>query len=183
MPEGECTNDEGSAHGISTLVLVAACAALARAEKISAKKIVIKDNATKPQKRQVQLQSADPGVQFSEVDDPGENGASVHVYSATDDRCVLLPAGADWKLKKTTWKYSNKLTKNSVTVKDGSLNVKIKSGITFTLIDNGTQGHVNAQVQFGTGTRYCMRCNGNKKDEATQFQGKDCGTRLAPADA
>src|SRR5262249_18090652 len=54
------------------------------------------------------------------------------------------------------------------------LGVKIKSGVTYTLADNGTQGTVNAEVQFGTGTRYCMRCTGNKKDDAGKFLGSAC---------
>ena len=51
-------------------------------------------------------------------------------------------------------------------IADGKILVGIKAGVGYSLIDNGTQGTVNAQVQFGTGTRYCMRCTGNKKDEA-----------------
>jgi len=166
--------------GISAIALVAVCATLARAEDISAKKILIKDNATKPAKKHVLVQSADPGIQFSEIGDPGTNGASLHLYSATDDMCVILPAGTNWKLKKSTWRYRSKATKNQAIVKSGSLTVKINSGITYTLIDNVTQGHVNAQVQFGTGTRYCMRCSGNKKDVATTFLGKNCAA--APCD-
>jgi hypothetical protein len=33
---------------------------------------------------------------------------------------------------------------------------------------------VNAQVQLGTGTRFCLRCSGNKKDDGGKFLGKDC---------
>jgi hypothetical protein len=149
--------------GIAMVALATVCATLARAEDISTKKLFIKDHKTDPAKRQVQVQSKDGGVQFSEAGDPGTHGASLHVYSATDDFCVTLPSGAEWKNK------------------DGNLLVKIKSGVTYTLVDNGTQGTVNAQVQFGTGTRYCMRCMGNKKDEALKFLGKDCAA--APCDS
>ncbi len=161
-----------SVVALSALALVAAIGS-ARAEDISAKKILIKDNAN-PAKRQMQLQSADLGVLSAEADDPVANGASIHVYSATDAQCILLPGGPEWTLKKGLYKYNNKITKNQVQLKDGKLLVKLKSGITYSLIDNGTQGAVNAQVQFGpAGTRYCMRCTATK-DVATQFLGKNC---------
>src|SRR2546422_404836 len=76
--------------GISAIVLVTASAAIARAKDISAKKVSIK-GATDPAKRQIQVQSVDTGVLLSEADDPGANGASIHVYSATDDFCATLP--------------------------------------------------------------------------------------------
>ncbi len=160
--------------GISALAFVTVCAAAARAEDISAKKVSIKNNAN-PAKRQVQLKSIDADVQLSEADDPGANGASIHVYSATDDFCMVLPSGSDWQSTSSLWKYKNKATKNSAQIGDGKLAVKLKSGVTYTLADNGTQGNVNAQVQFGTaGTRYCMRCGGNTKDDAGKFIGKSC---------
>jgi hypothetical protein len=158
----------------SAIVLVTVCAALAAAENITAKKVFIKDNAD-PSKRQVQVQSVDAAVQFSATDDPATHGAALHVYSATDDFCVLLPAGASWVNKKNkAWKYKNKTTKNVAQVKNGKLLVTIRSGVTYTLSDNGTQGAVDVQLQFGTGARYCMRCRGNKKDEALKFLGKNC---------
>lgn len=165
--------------GTSALVLVTVCPTLARAEDVSAKKIFIKDNDN-PAKRQVQLQSKDLGVQLAEADDPGANGASIHVYSATDDFCVILPSGADWRDTGSKWKYKSPTTKNSAQIADGKLLVKIKSGVTYTLADNGTQGLVNAQVQFGSGTRYCLKCSGNKKDDAKKFLGKECA--VTPCD-
>src|SRR5262249_38397176 len=60
-------------------------------------------------------------------DDPSANGASLHLYSATDDFCVVLPSGAGWKRKKSTWRYRNKGTKSSALVKDGRLDVTIAS--------------------------------------------------------
>src|SRR6266404_1442983 len=80
--------------GTSALALVIVCAALARAADISAKKILIKDN-TDTTKRQVLVLSGDVGVQLIQADDPGMNGAAIHVYSTTDDFCASLPAGAD----------------------------------------------------------------------------------------
>jgi hypothetical protein len=160
--------------GLAALAALVASAPVARAEDVSAKKIQIKDHLTKPEKRQVQVQSNDLGVAFAEAGDPGSEGASLHVYSATDDLCVTLPAGIEWKVKNGKWTYKSKVTKNSAQIKDGKLLVKVKSGVTYTLADDGTQGTVNAQVQFGSGTRYCLKCPGNKKDEATKFLGKDC---------
>jgi hypothetical protein len=147
---------------------------LARAEDISAKKIFIKDNAD-PAKRQVQVLSVDTAIAFADAVDPATNGASLHLYSATDDFCAILPAGAEWVSKSgKVWKFKSKVTKNSAQLKAGKLLVKIKSGVTYTLQDDGTQGLVNAQVQFGAGTRFCMQCSGNKKNEALKFLGKDC---------
>src|SRR5512143_2234583 len=120
---------------VAVTLALAAGATLALAADISTKKMSIKDN-TNPARRQVQVQSKDPAVMFSAADDPGTNGAAVHVYSATDDFCVTLAGGAAWKNKGTSWKYADKLTKNGAQVKDGKLSVKIKSGVTFTLADN-----------------------------------------------
>ena len=159
--------------GISAIVLVTAGAGPARAANISAKQIAIKDNATNAAKRQIKVQSADPAILFTDADDPGANGAAIHVYSATDDFCAILAAGPEWVNKGTKWKYKNKATKNGAQVKDGRLSVKIRAGIPY-LLNEASQGTVNVQVQFGTGTRYCMRCPGNKKDEVNKFAGKAC---------
>ena len=158
---------------ISTIALMTVSPAFAHAKDISAKKVSIKDNAN-PAKRQVAVQSTDAGVLLTEADDPGANGASVHVYSATDDFCAILPSGANWKHTSSQWKYANKATKTSAHVGNGKLVVKVKSGVTYTLADNGTQGTVNVQVQFGSGTRYCMRCSAAKKDNAKKFLAKGC---------
>jgi hypothetical protein len=165
------------------MVLVIACVGQASAEDISAKKVSIKDNAD-PAKRQVQAQSADAGVLLVEADNPGANGASIHVYSATDDFCAILPASAtDWSTNGKVWKYKNKTTKNSAQIGDGKLKVKIKSNVGYSLADDGTQGIVNVQVQFGDlGTRYCMRCSGNKKDDEGKFIGTDCAAAICDAE-
>jgi len=149
---------------------------LAMANDISTKAMVIKDN-TDTTKRSVQVQSKDLSVGVGDAGDPGTNGLALHVYSATDDFCATLPGGLEWTTKAGKyWKYKNKATKNSAQIKAGGLKVQIKSGVTYSLLDNTTQGTVNAQVQFGvgTGTRFCMRCTGNKADTAKKFQGKDC---------
>jgi hypothetical protein len=168
--------------GLSAL-LVMVSGGLAHAEDISAKKILIKDNADTT-KRQIQLQSGDAGVQFSEADDPGASGAAIHVYSTSDDFCVTLEPGQNWKNTGTKWKYKSTATKNMAQVGDGKLKVKIKSAVTYSLADDGTQGTVNAQVQFGTaGTRYCMRCSGNTKDDAGKFIGKNCVAAACDAES
>jgi len=158
---------------ISTIALMTVSPAVGHAKDISAKKVSIKDNAN-PAKRQVAVQSTDAGVLLTEADDPGANGASLHVYSATDDFCAILSSGANWKNTSSQWKYANKATKTSAHVGNGKLVVKVKSGVTYTLADNGTQGTVNVQVQFGSGTRYCMRCSAAKKDNAKKFLAKGC---------
>jgi hypothetical protein len=158
---------------ISAIALMTVSPALVRAANISAKKVSIKDNANQA-KRQVAVQSADAGVQLSDADNPGTNGASIHVYSATDDFCAILSSGPNWKSTSSVWKYANKAIKTSAQVGNGKLLVKIKSGVTYTLADNGTQGPVNVQVQFGSGTRYCMRCSTPKKNNAKKYLAKAC---------
>ena len=153
----------------------------AHADDISAKKILIKDNADAT-KRQVMVLSADASIAFADAVDPAAHGAALHVYSATEDFCAILPAGAEWSNKKNkVWKFKSKATKTAAQLKAGRLFVTVKSGVTFTL-DEGTQGTVNAQVQFGAGTRFCLRCSGNKKDDAKKFLGKNCTAAACDAE-
>ncbi len=141
---------------------------------VSTKVMLIKDNADTA-KRLVQVQSKDVNVHGSDAVAPDSAGAALHIYSATDDFCAIIPGGPEWKLsKRGKWTYRNKLTKNTASIKDGNFMVKIKSAITYTLLDNPSQGTVNAQVQFGAGARFCMRCTGNKKDNPKKFWAKDC---------
>jgi hypothetical protein len=160
--------------GISAIVVLTMGASLGRAGDISTKKLLIKDNKTDSTKRMIQVQSADAAIQVSDAVSPDLNGASIHVYSATDDFCAILPSGSDWKSKPTKWQFNDKTSKDVAQLKAGKLLVKIKTGVTFSLMDNHTQGHVNVQVQLGTGTKFCMQCPGNKKDEDLKFLAKDC---------
>jgi hypothetical protein len=165
----------------AALALIGLSVVSVRAEDVSAKKVAIKDNAD-PTKRQVQAQSTDTNVEYSEADDPGTNGASVHAYSATDNFCVILPADGNWDDTGTVWKYKNKATKNSAQIGDGKLKVKIKSGVTYTLAE-GSQGTVNVQVQFGAaGTRYCMKCTVGDPDDTKKFIGKNCVAAVCDAE-
>lgn len=167
---------------LSAVALLSVQTTLAGAEDVSTKKLLIKDNANVA-KRKIILLSKDAGVAFAEADDPGANGAVVHLYSATDDYCAILPAGSDWQNTGTIWKYKSAVTKNVAQIKDGKLFVKLGSGVGYSLADDGSQGTVNVQVQFGTaGTRYCLRCPGNKKDDAAKFLGKDCAAAACDAE-
>jgi hypothetical protein len=158
---------------ILATALLTTCVTLAQAADVSTKKLSIK-GSTDPTKRQIQVQSVDAGVTLSGADNPGASGASVHVYSATQDFCAVLASGTNWKQTKSgAWKYADKTTKNGASVGNGKLAVKIKSNVTFSLAGS-PQGTVNAQVQFGTGTRYCMRCSGAKKDTTKIFLAKAC---------
>jgi len=162
--------------GLSALLLVAVCAGGASAEDISANKILIKDKQIDPSKRQIMLMSKDPGVLYSEADSPGTKGASVHVYSDSDDYCTVLTAGPNWVDKAgKSWKFKDKISKNQAQVQDGKLLVKIKSGISFSLFDDAPQGTVKATVQFGdAGSRYCMVCTTPKKDDVKQYLAVQC---------
>jgi hypothetical protein len=144
------------------------------AENIAAKKLVLKDPVD-PAKRGIVVSSKDAGIAYSEADSPGTNGAILRVYSATDDYCLRLPGGPEWSDNGKVWKYKNKAAKNLLSIKDGKLLVRVKSGVTYSLRDDGSQGAVNVQVQFGTaGARYCMRCDAAVKDSEKVFTARDC---------
>ena len=159
--------------GASALALLIIGAGRGRAEDVSTKTLSIKD--TDPAKRQIAVSSADPNVAYTEAVNPGANGATLHIYSATDDFCAVLDPGLLWKDTGSKWKFKDKATRNSAQIKDGKFSVKIKSGITYTL-NEAQQGTVNAQVQFGigTGTKYCMHCTTAKNDEPGKFTAKGC---------
>jgi hypothetical protein len=169
---------------IAAAAILLASAALASAADISTKKILIKDNAD-PTKRQVLVLSKDVGVTYAAADTPSVGGASVHVYSATDAYCAILGPGASWSNPGgNKWKFKDTATKNLAQIKDGRLLLKIKEDtLGYTLADNGSQGAVNVQVQFGTGTKFCMRCGGTiAKDDATKFLAKDCAAAACDAE-
>jgi len=162
------------------MALLAAFAARAQALDVSAAKIQLKDNAD-TSKRQIQAQSKDDNVLYSGADSPGTLGASVHVYSADDDLCVILQEGIEWTDTGKLWKYKNKALGQQALIGDGKLKVKIK-GADFSLSDS-PQNTVNVQVQFGDGgTRYCMKCPGNTKDDTKQFLGKACNAVACDAE-
>ncbi|MBI5504439.1 MAG: hypothetical protein HY899_06535 [Deltaproteobacteria bacterium] len=168
--------------------LAAVCAAPYGAQaadtSITTKKLVVKDNANAA-KRQLQVSSTDgtdpAAVHYADAGDPGTNGASVHAYSTTDDICVVLHPGANWKDTGSKWKYNDKVAKRSLQIGDGKLLVKIKSGVAFTLADDAPQDAVNVIVQTGTTTRYCMRCSAPSKDTVKIFTQAACAD--APCDA
>src|SRR5262249_57700800 len=162
------------------VAVVTLCVGVARTadEGVSAKKIYIEDNAD-PAKGQVEVQSLDAGVLISDADTPTTNGVSVHVYSATDDLCAILPPGG-WEDTGTVLRYKDSF-RNSGFLKDGKLKIKLKADpqtgnpLNYTLADNGTQGQVNARVRFGTGQDYCLVCaTGNKKDDTSKYLPKAC---------
>ncbi|HEY2775993.1 MAG TPA: hypothetical protein VGK20_18275 [Candidatus Binatia bacterium] len=163
---------------LGALFIVGACAGGAAAgdKHITTKKILIKDN-TDPAKRQLFGQSGDSLVLYSDAHAPGLNGATVHVWSATDSFCQLFESGPNWQDTGKAWKYKNSDTKNQFTIQDKKLSFKIKSGVTYSLLDNTTQGTVHASVKTGGGTvEYCMTCIGaNGKDTASQFNVTNCG--------
>lgn len=162
--------------GLSTALLIGFSAGQALALDVTTKKMLIKEHPD-PAKRQIQLQSKDAAILFAGAGSPDTEGASVHVYSSTDDFCLQIPAGPLWVNKKDKdWKYKNTITKNQVQWADGKLKVKIKSGVTYTLADDLTQGDINALVQLGTGTQLCLRCTaaGAKKNDEKKFITKDC---------
>jgi hypothetical protein len=174
---------KGSLGAISAAALLLASAALAPAADISAKKILIKDNADTT-KRQVLVLSKDPSIAFANAGNPTIGGASVHLYSATDDYCSIIAPGALWTSPGgNKWKYKDTATKNILQIKDGRILVKLKEDTIGFDLDNTPQGTVNVQVQFALGTRYCMRCGGTVvKDDDAKFLAKDCAAAACDAE-
>ncbi|MFN2375874.1 MAG: hypothetical protein ABR538_05005 [Candidatus Binatia bacterium] len=169
--------------GISAVFLVVAGASGAFAHEVTTKKLQVKEHPD-PAKRKIQVFSKDPTVLYGDADDPATNGASIHVYSATDRECLQLPAGPEWTDNGKLWKYTNKVTKNQVQLANGKLQVKIRSGVGFTLADDLSQGAVNVVVQLGPlGDALCMRCSAPvTKDDEKQFLGKDCAAAECDAE-
>lgn len=166
----------------SALLLVLSASGGALAADVSTKKLLIKDNVT-PAKRQVQALAMDAAILYAGAVAPDATGAAVHVYSATDDFCVLLDADGYWKDTGKSWKYKNPDSKNQATIADGKLSVKIKSNVGFTLSDNVTQGTVSVQVQLGElGTRYCMTCTTPTKDTTALYLAKACVAATCPTE-
>ncbi|HYC53741.1 MAG TPA: hypothetical protein VEL28_02220 [Candidatus Binatia bacterium] len=162
-------------------IFVVGAATIANADDITAKKMMVKDNDD-PAKRQVQLISGDAQIAFTDAVNPNTEGASIHVYSASDDDCILLPAGINWTNNGSSWKYKNKLDKNQAQIADGKLLVKIKSGVDFSLANDAPQGAINAKVQFGSGASFCMRCDAPKKDDEKIFISVQCAAATCDAE-
>jgi hypothetical protein len=137
-------------------LLAVVCVPSARAVDISPQLILIKAVP----KKTITLRSADRAIQLSGAVEPDVSGATIHVYSATDDQCTVLPPGAGWAGGKSQWRFRDRATGAVAQIRDGSLSIKLISDVTFDISDNDSQNPVNAQVRFGNGTKYCMRCSG-----------------------
>ncbi|HXC53285.1 MAG TPA: hypothetical protein VN634_20540 [Candidatus Limnocylindrales bacterium] len=168
------------------VIAIFASGASAAEEDLLTKKFSIKDHPTDATKRQIQLFSHVSNIQYTDADNPKLNGASVHVWSATDNFCYVLTADSElWLDNGNGWKYKNPDTKNQAQISDGKLLVKIRSGVTFTLADDFPQNTVNASVQFGPGgSRFCMHCTGTDviTDDEKKFQGKECAQAVCDAE-
>jgi len=158
---------------MSAALIVAVCSGSALAHEVTTKKMMVKEHSD-PAKRSIQAFSNDPTVLYGDADDPASNGASIHVYSATDDFCLVLPAGPEWSDNGKLWKYTNPETKNQLQISNGKLQVKIRSGVAFSLSDV-PQGTVNVEVLVGAlGDKLCMRCTAPGTDDEKRFLAKDC---------
>src|SRR5690242_15471057 len=97
---------------LCAVALGVATVALAADKQIGVKKLMIKDNADTT-KRQIQIQSGDEGILYTDANSPGTLGASVHLWSASQEFCYILTADAEaWTDSGKGWKYKNKATKN-----------------------------------------------------------------------
>jgi hypothetical protein len=163
------------AAGFAALAIVIA-AGTAEAGDISAKKMQVKmhDDAAK---KQFQVFSSDASITYTDAVAPGTDGASIHIYSATDDLCYVIPGGSDWTEKvDKSWKYKNPLNKNQVQISDGKLQVKLRSGVALSL--NNPEGDYNVQITLGdAGEKFCLHCEGATeviRDDEKKWQGKEC---------
>jgi len=169
---------------IATLLLAVACstAAYAAAEDITTRKLSIRDDAD-PARRQVQVQSTDPGIAYGDADSPATKGAAIHLYSDSDDYCLQLVAGARWTDNGSSWKYRDHDTRNLVQIGDRKIKVKIRSNVGFSLSDDEPHGTINAQIQLGdAGSRFCLRCDAPATDEALKYLAKDCAATACAAE-
>src|SRR5688572_11884763 len=162
------------AVGFAALAIVIA-AGTASAGDITTKKLQVKMHDD-PAKKQFQAFSRDASVLYTDAVAPGTEGASVHIYSATDDLCYIIPGGVEWTEKAgKSWKYKNPVTKNQIQIADGKLQVKLRSAVDLSL-DN-PEGEYNVLVQLGDlGEVFCMTCSGAGviRDDDQKFQGKEC---------
>lgn len=160
-----------------TGILVAFGAIGASALDIPADKIRIRDNADDPGKRELQIQSTVSLVTYASADNPRDNGASIHLWNATNDFCYIATAGADrWKDSGKSWTYRNREAKNQLRIRDTLLKLKLRSGVGIDLTDT-PQGTIHASIQLGpTGTRYCMICSGPEvsTDKTLKFEASWC---------
>jgi hypothetical protein len=169
------------AVGLAALAVVLA-AGSAHALDITTKKLQVKMHDD-PAKKQFQAFSGDDAVTYEQAVAPGTDGASVHIYSATDDLCYIIPGGVEWTEKAgKSWKYKNKITKNQVQIADGKLQVKLRSGVALNL--SNPEGEYNVIVQLGdAGEAFCMTCSGAGviRDDDQKFQGKECAAAACDA--
>ncbi len=170
------------AAGLAGLAIVLA-AGTAHAGDISAKKMQVKMHSD-PAKKQFQVMSTDASVLYTDAVAPGTEGASIHIYSATDDLCYVIPGGSEWTEKVgKSWKYKNATTKNQIQIQDGKLQVKLRSGVDLSL--SNTEGTYNVQVTLGdAGEKFCMICSGAEiiRDDDQKWQGKDCTAKVCDAE-
>jgi hypothetical protein len=166
---------------LAALAIVLA-ASSASALDITTKKLQVKAHED-PAKKQFQAFSGDDAITYEHAVAPGTDGASVHVYSATDDLCYLIPGGADWTEKVgKSWKYKNKITKNQIQISDGKLQVKLRSNVDLFL--SAPELEYNVAVQLGDlGEVFCMTCSGAGviRDDGVKFQGKECAAAACDA--
>jgi hypothetical protein len=169
------------ASALAALAIVLA-ASSASALDITTKKLQVKAHED-PAKKQFQAFSGDDAITYEHAVAPGTDGASVHVYSATDDLCYLIPGGADWTEKAgKSWKYKNKITKNQIQISDGKLQVKLRSNVDLFL--SAPELEYNVAVQLGDlGEVFCMTCSGAGviRDDGVKFQGKECAAAACDA--
>jgi hypothetical protein len=167
--------------GLAALAIVLA-ASSANALDISTKKLQVKAHED-PAKKQFQAFSGDAAVTYEHAVAPDVDGASVHVYSATDDLCYLIPGGLDWTEKVgKSWKYKNPTTKNQIQIADGKLQVKLRSNVDLFL--SAPEVEYNVVVQLGdAGEPFCMTCSGAGviRDDGIKFQGKECAAAACDA--
>lgn len=167
--------------GIAVSLTAALGVGNATAAEITTKKMAIKDNAN-PAKTKLQLQSSkDPGVEYTDAVDPDVDGASVYVYSAVNDLCLVIPGGELWADNGKVWKYKDKLTKTQLKIQDGKLQVKFSPGSSFPL-STDPQGTVQATVQVGGGERFCMSCDTPTKDTEKVYSAKKCEAVVCSGD-
>jgi hypothetical protein len=170
-----------AASSLLAIALLTASAVPAHAlENVTAKKMQITD--TDPSKRKVQFQSSDTQISQAEAAAADSEGASLHVFSATDDQCFSVGA-SDCELS-SSGKLKCKSAAGKIQVRDGSAKAQFKVGVTYSL-NEPTQGTVTMILRVGSAQTWCAVCDGTgtdeiKKDEPEKYVVKSCDAVPCP---
>jgi hypothetical protein len=127
---------------------------------------------------------------FGSAGDPTTGGAVFMVYGGGGNRVTLTLPAANWarsgSATKPSYQYADKRRTSgpitSVSVKDGTLQVKGKGGALYTLA-NAPQTDVTIRVQLGSGTMFCASAPAKEPAASNDTTEKFNGVKQTPPPA